>query len=180
MIYPNEKLVLFCDGANLFATSRALGFDVDYSRLRNHFAQKANLIRSYYYTAVLETSPTEHNPLRKMIDWLDYNGWTMVTKNAKEFTNQATGIRKIKGNMDIEIATDMLDAAQYADHLILITGDGDFKYVVSAVQRKGVKVSIVSSIQTSPPMCADELRRQADEFLDLKDFQSEVQRKDRE
>ncbi|PHZ83811.1 NYN domain-containing protein [Paremcibacter congregatus] len=162
--HPNEKLALFIDGSNLFATAKALNFDIDYKRLRNFFAEKGILLRANYYTALLEDQ--EYSPLRPLVDWLDYNGYTLVTKPTKEFTD-AKGERKIKGNMDMELAIDMMGMAEHVDHMVLFSGDGDFRRLVEAVQRRGVRVTVVSSTKTNPPMIADELRRQADNFIEI-------------
>ena len=175
--HPNEKAALFIDGANLYAASRSLGFDVDYRRLLDHFASRSNLIRAYYYSALLDTE--EYSPLKPLTDWLAYNGYTLVTKPAKEFTD-ATGRRRIKGNMDIELAIDMLEMAPYLDHVILFSGDSDFRRLVEAAQRRGVRVSVISTIRTSPPMIADELRRQADQFVELAEISSEFTRRQTE
>ena len=159
-----EKIALFIDGANLYATARALGFDIDYKRLLKEFKDKGTLVRAFYYTALVEDQ--EYSSIRPLIDWLDYNGYRVVTKPTKEFTD-ATGRRKIKGNMDIELAIDALELAPFLDHVVLFSGDGDFRSLVEALQRKGVRVSVISTVTSQPPMIADELRRQADEFIDL-------------
>jgi uncharacterized LabA/DUF88 family protein len=155
--YEHERTALFIDGANLYSAARSLGFDIDYRRLLKVFREKGRLVRAYYYTALVEDQ--EYSPIRPLIDWLDYNGYTMVTKPTKEFTD-AMGRRKLKGNMDIELAIDVLEMAEHLDHVILFSGDGDFRRLVEAVQRKGLRVSVVSTIKSSPPMVADELRRQ--------------------
>lgn len=172
-IYPTEKVALFIDGANLYAAARTLGFDIDYRKLRGEFAKQGTLVRAFYYTALLEDQ--EYSPLRPLVDWLDYNGFTMVTKAAKEFVGH-DGRRKVKGNMDIELAVDLMEAAEFIDHAIVFSGDGDFRSVIEAVQRKGVRCTVVSSIKTQPPMIADELRRQADQFVELVDLQSMIAR----
>ena len=171
--YPQERLALFIDGANLYAAARALGFDIDYKKLLQEFSKRGVLVRAYYYTALLEDR--EFSPLRPLVDWLDYNGYTLVTKPAREFTD-ATGRRKVKGNMDIEIAIDMLEIAPSVDHIVLFSGDGDFRRLVEAVQRRGRRVTVVSTLRTQPAMAADELRRQADNFVDLTDLQSLIAR----
>ena len=163
----NERVALFIDGVNNHSAAQALGFDIDYQRLLSLFREKGRLVRAYYYTALVEDQ--EYSPIRPLIDWLDYNGYTMVTKPTKEFTD-AMGRRKIKGNMDIELAIDMLEMAEHLDHVILFSGDGDFRRLVEAVQRRGLRVSVVSTIKSSPPMVADELRRQADDFIELSDL----------
>lgn len=171
--YKNEKTALFIDGANLHATVRALRIDIDYRRLLEMFASEVQLIRAFYYTALLEDQ--EVSPLRPLVDWLDYNGFTLVTKPAKEFTDPS-GRKKIKGNMDIELAIDMLTMAPYLDHAILFSGDGDFRSLIEAVQRKGLRVTVVSTVRTNPPMIADELRRQADRFIDIATLQPRIGR----
>ena len=175
--YPAERIGLFIDGSNLYAAARSLGFDIDYKKLLDHFAENGRLIRAFYYTALIEDQ--EYSPIRPLVDWLDYNGYTMVTKPTKEFTD-AMGRRKIKGNMDIELAIDMLELADKIDHAVLFSGDSDFRRLVEAVQRRGVRVSVVSSIRTSPPMVADELRRQADQFVELADIAPEFTRRQME
>jgi uncharacterized LabA/DUF88 family protein len=171
--YSDERVALFIDGSNLYAAARALGFDIDYKRLLDLFEKQGRLIRAFYYTALVEDQ--EYSPIRPLVDWLDYNGYTMVTKPTKEFTD-VSGRRKIKGNMDIELAIDVMDMAVNLDHAVIFSGDGDFRRLVEAVQRRGVRVSVVSTVRSSPPMVADELRRQADEFIELQELQSEIQR----
>ena len=170
---PQERVGLFIDGANLYAAARSLGFDIDYKRLREEFAGKGRLIRALYYTALVEDQ--EYSPIRPLVDWLDYNGYTLVTKPTKEFTD-AMGRRKVKGDMDIEIAVDMMELSGALDHIVLFSGDGDFRRVVEAVQRKGVLVTVVSTIRSQPPMIADELRRQADNFIELQDLETLIAR----
>lgn len=173
LFYPEERIALFIDGANLHAAARALAFDIDYKRLLELFGTKGRLIRAFYYTALIEDQ--EYSPIRPLVDWLDYNGYTMVTKPTKEFTD-AMGRRKIKGNMDIELAIDVMEMAQYLDHIVIFSGDGDFRRLVEAVQRKGVRVTVVSTTRSTPPMVADELRRQADVFVELQELAPQIMR----
>lgn len=171
--YPNERVALFIDGANLYATARALDFDIDYRKLLTYFSGRCQMIRAFYYTALLENE--EYSPIRPLVDWLDYNGYTMVTKPTKEFTD-SSGRRKIKGNMDIELTIDVMEMAERLEHVVLFSGDGDFRRMVEAVQRKGVRVTVVSTVQSQPPMIADELRRQADIFIDLNTIRKDIGR----
>jgi uncharacterized LabA/DUF88 family protein len=164
MFDEREKIALFIDGANLYATAKALGFDIDYRRLLKEFSAKGYLLRAFYYTALAEDQ--EYSSIRPLIDWLAYNGYKVVTKPTKEFYD-STGRRKVKGSMDIELAVDAMGLAEYVDHIVLFSGDGDFRSLVEAIQRRGRKVSVVSTLQTQPAMVADELRRQADHFIDL-------------
>jgi uncharacterized LabA/DUF88 family protein len=169
--YPTERIALFIDGANLYATAKALGFDIDYKRLLALFRTKGLLVRALYYTALAEEQ--EYSSIRPLIDWLDYNGYTMVTKPTKEFTD-SLGRRKVKGNMDIELTVDAMQLVDHLDHVILFSGDGDFRSLVAALQRKGRRVSVISTLQTTPAMVADELRRQADQFIDLADLEPQI------
>ena len=171
--YDDERVGLFIDGANLYAAARALGFDIDYKRLLSVFRKQGRMIRAFYYTALVDDQ--EYSPIRPLVDWLDYNGYTMITKPTKEFTD-AAGRRKIKGNMDLELATDVLEMAERLDHIVIFSGDGDFRCVVEAAQRKGVRVSVVSTVKSAPPMVADELRRQADNFIELQDIADQIAR----
>src|SRR5664279_1098595 len=173
MSSPSNKIALFIDGANLYATAKTLGVDIDYKRLLKEFQSRGTLVRAFYYTAIIEDQ--EYSSIRPLIDWLDYNGYTVVTKATKEFID-ASGRRKVKGNMDIELAVDAMEMAEHLDHIVLFSGDGDFRSLVEAIQRKGVRVSVVSTITTQPPMVADELRRQADEFIDIVQLVSKIGR----
>ncbi len=171
--YPTDRTALFIDGANLYSAAKALNADLDFRKLVETWRAKAVLVRAYYYTAVIEGE--EFSPIKPLVDWLDYNGFTVVTKPVKRFTD-AQGHTRTKGNMDIEIAVDMLELAPHLDHLVLFSGDGDFRRVVQAVQARGVRVSVVSTMKTQPPQIADELRRQADVFIDLSDLLAEIGR----
>lgn len=171
--YEEEKLALFIDGSNLYAAAKALDFDIDYKLLLNWAASRGRLVRAFYYTALIEDQ--EYSPIRPLVDWLDYNGYSMVTKPTKEFID-AQGRRKIKGNMDIELAIDMMELADHVDHIMLFSGDGDFRRLLEAVQRKGVRVTVVSTVKSSPPMVADELRRQADHFFELDALAAHISR----
>ena len=168
-----ERIALFIDGANLYATAKSLGFDIDYKRLLKEFQSRGKLIRAFYYTALVEDQ--EYSSIRPLVDWLDYNGFAVVTKPTKEFVD-SLGRRKVKGNMDIELAVDAMEIAPHIDQMVLFSGDGDFRSLVEALQHKGKRVSVVSTLTTNPPMVADELRRQADQFIDLAHLQEEIGR----
>jgi uncharacterized LabA/DUF88 family protein len=167
------KIALLIDGANLHATSKTLGFDIDYKRLLKEFQSRGTLLRAIYYTAIIEDQ--EYSSIRPLIDWLDYNGYTVVTKATKEYID-ASGRRKVRGNMDIELAVDALELAEHVDQIVLFSGDGDFRPLVGALQRRGVRVTVVSTISCQPPLIADDLRRQADVFTDLMELKSKVGR----
>ncbi len=173
IFYKEERLALFIDGANLYAAARSLGFDIDYKRLLELFAKKGRLIRAFYYTMLVEDQ--EYSPIRPLIDWLDYNGYTMVTKPIKEFSD-SQGRRKAKGSVDIDLAVDALEMTDKVDHILLFSGDGDFRRLVEAIQRKGVRVTVVSTVKAHPPMVADDLRRTADNFIELQELAPHIQR----
>ncbi len=177
MFYKDERLVLLIDGANLFGAMKALGFDIDYKLLRLEFMRRGRLLRAFYYTALLENE--ENSSIRPLVDWLSYNGFAMVTKPAKEFID-GQGRRRVKGNMDVEIAVDAMELAPHVDHVVLFSGDGDFRPLVEGLQRQGVRVSVVSTIRSQPPMIADELRRQADNFIELDELKDVIGRPPRE
>src|SRR3982074_3306764 len=168
-----NRTALFIDGANLYSTAKALGFDIDYKLLLKEFQSHGTLVRAFYYTAVTEDQ--EFSSVRPLLDWLDYNGFTVVTKPTKEFID-ANGYRKVKGNMDIELTVDAMELTDRVDQIVLFSGDGDFRSLVKAVQRRGVRVTVVSTISSQPPMIADELRRPADVFTDLVELQSKLGR----
>jgi uncharacterized LabA/DUF88 family protein len=162
-----NRIALFIDGANPHATARTLGFDIDFKRLLKEFEGRGSLLRAFYYTAVIEDQ--EYSSLRPLTDWLSYNGYTVVTKAVKEF-------RKVTANMNIELTIDAMDLADQIDQMVLFSGNGDFRSLVEAVQRRGVRVTVISTISSQPPMIADELRRQADVFTDLAELQSKLGR----
>jgi len=171
--YPTDKIALFIDGANLYSAARSLNFDIDYKKLLDEFRKRGILIRAYYYTALVEDQ--EYSPIRPLVDWLDYNGFSLVTKAAREYTD-STGRKRYRGDMDIEIAVDMMEMAGRADHLVLFSGDGDFRRLVEAIQQKGVRVTVVSTVKSQPPMASDDLRRQCDAFVDLADLSTIIGR----
>ncbi|HYD88511.1 MAG TPA: NYN domain-containing protein [Vitreimonas sp.] len=177
LIHPDERVALFIDGANLYSAAKGLTFDIDYRKLLDEFRKHGRFVRAYYYTALVEDQ--DFSPIRPLVDWLDYNGYTLVTKPAKEYTD-ANGRRRFKGDMDVELAVDLMQAAAFADHAFLFSGDGDFLAAIEAVQRKGMRVSVVSTIKSNPPMASDDIRRAADNFVDLADLANLIGRPPRE
>jgi uncharacterized LabA/DUF88 family protein len=165
--YATDRIALFIDGANLYSAAKGLNIDIDFKKLLDEFQKRGVLVRAYYYTAIVEDQ--DYSPIRPLVDWLDYNGFTVVTKAAKEFTD-SNGRKRHRGDMDVDLAVDMLEMASHADHMVLFSGDSDFRRLIEAVQRKGVRVTVVSTVRSQPPMASDELRRQADTFVDLSDL----------
>jgi len=173
MFYQQERTALFIDGANLYGAARNLDFDIDYKKLLQLFRDKTQLVRAYYYTVLIEDQ--EYSPIRPLVDWLDYNGYTLVTKPAKEHTDP-TGRRRIRNSINVEMAVDMLELSDRLDHIVLFSGDGGFRRAIEAIQRRGPRVTVVSTLRTNPPLAADEIRRQADSFVDLTELRSEIER----
>ena len=165
--YQNERVALFIDGANLYSAAKTVGVEIDYRKLLEEFRKRGRLIRAYYYTALVEND--DYSPIRPLVDWLQYNGFNVITKSAREFTDR-DGRRRVKGDMDVEITVDMMNLANHLDHIVLFSGDGDLRSVVQAVKDKGVRVSVVSTVKSQPAMISDELRRTADAFIDLVDL----------
>jgi uncharacterized LabA/DUF88 family protein len=165
------KIAVFIDGPNLHGAARTLGFEIDYRLLLKEFQSRGTLVRAYYYTTIIEDQ--EYSAIRPLVDWLDYNGYTVVTKPTKEFLDES-GRRRVKGNMDIELAVDAMEISAHVDEMVLFSGDGDFRSLVEAIQRRGVRVTVVSTMQ--PALIADELRRRADVFLDLRELQPRIAR----
>lgn len=177
MFYRHERLALFIDGSNLYSASRALGFDIDYKKLKDEFSNRGELVRAYYYTVLAEND--DYSPVKPLVDWLNYNGYSIVSKPAKEYID-ASGKRRFKGKIEVELCVDALEIAAHVQHIVLFSGDGDFKPLVAALQRMGIRVTIVSTVQCSPPMVADDLRRQADKFIELADLEETIGRPQRE
>jgi uncharacterized LabA/DUF88 family protein len=164
-----NKIALFIDGAHLHATSKSLGFDIDFKRLLQEYESRGTLLRALYYTAIIQDQ--EYSTIRPLIDWLDYNGYTVVSKPAREL-DDGEGRRKVKRSMSIELVIDALELSDHIDHIVLFSGDGDLRSLVEAVQRRGVYVTVVSTLS----MIADPLRRQADVFTDLVELKSKIGR----
>ena len=168
----SDRIALFIDGANLYATCKALGFDIDYKRLIEEFQRRGTLVRAFYYTVIFEDQ--EYSSIRPLVDWLDYNGYTVVTKTTKDI--EVGGRRKARANMNVELAVDAMGLREQIDQMVLFSGDGDLRSLIAAVQRHGVQVTVVSTIANQTIMIADGLRRQADVFVDLRELQAKIGR----
>ncbi|TYL99167.1 NYN domain-containing protein [Bradyrhizobium rifense] len=168
-----EKIALFLDGEDLHLSAKALGFELDYRKLLEKFRSRGTILRAIYYIAIAQSQ--EQSSIRPLVDWLAYNGFSIVSKSAKEYVD-AGGRLKVRGNMRIELAVDAMALAEQLDEIVLFSGSGDFQPVVKAVQRRGVRVTVVSTIATSPALAADVLRRQADCFVDLANLRSDCAR----
>jgi uncharacterized LabA/DUF88 family protein len=168
-----DRIALFIDGPGLHYAAKNLGFDIDYRRLLQEFSRFGRVLRAFFYTGTREAD--KFNSARPLIDWLEYNGFTVRAKSVKEF-DDGEGRRKMKRNIGVDLAVDALEIAALVDHIFLFSGDGDLRVVAAAMQRKGVRISVVSSLRTQPPMIADELRRQADNFIELEVLRKSIER----
>lgn len=168
-----DRFALFIDGRNLCAAAKSIGLTIDYKRLLEEFSRRGRMTRAFYYTAVDESN--DDPVMRALVDWLDYNGFSVVAKPAKAFIDRF-GHRRVRASTDIELVVDALAMAKHLDHAVLFSGDGNFRALVEALQRKGVRVSVVSTIKGQNAIAASELRRQADEFIDLTDLAPELVR----
>jgi len=175
--YKDERIALFIDGANLYAAARALGLEIDFRKLLKEFQTRGRLVRANYYTSLVEND--DYSPIRPLVDWLSYNGFNVVKKPAREFVDRE-GRKRVRGNMDVEIAVDMMGAAAWCDHIVLFSGNGDFRRLIEAVKAQGVRVSVVSTLNATPPMISDDLRREADAFIELQDLGELIARPRRE
>lgn len=171
--HSDERIVVMIDGVNLNATHKALGFDIDFKNLLAYFRSRGRLVKALFYTTVFEHH--EYSSVRPFVDWLEYNGFTLVTKPAREIID-AEGRRWIRGRMHVEMVVDAIRLADAVDHIVLFAGEGGFRSLVEAIQQMGKRVTVVSTLQSRPPMVADELRRQADQFVDLAELESLIGR----
>lgn len=176
MFYPDENLALFVDGPNFYSTARTLCFDVDYKRLLETFQSKGRLLRASYFTPLVEGD--EHVAVRPLVDWMQYNGWNVVTKRAKTYVGE-DGRSRTKGNIDVEIAVEAMKLAPTIAHAVLFTGNRDFVPLVAFLQERGTRFTVVSSMRTQPQMISDDLRRQADAFMELDQLRDSIARKPR-
>ncbi len=174
-IKEGQRVCVLIDGPSFFATHRALGFDVDFRKLLGHFEENAELHRAIYFTAVSEGD--DYTPVKPLVDWLSYNGFRLVSKPLREFT-EASGRRRTKGALTVEIAVEMLENSAFAEHLLLFSGDGELAYAVEAVQRRGCRVTVVSSVKPEAMTVSDDLRRVADRFVDLADVKDIIFKRD--
>ncbi|RUT26750.1 NYN domain-containing protein [Asaia sp. W19] len=174
MFEKSDRTAVFIDGSSLYYTAKSVGFEVDYRRLLKYFRTNTNLLRAYYYAAIPETE--EYSPLKPLTDWLAYNGYRLVSKAAREFTDHS-GRRRLKGNMDVELAVDLMELAEHIDHAVIFSGDSDLRRAVEAIQRRGVRVTAVSSLRASPALIGDDLRRQVDHFVELGEIAAEFTRR---
>ena len=164
MFYKDERLAVLIDGPHFMSAASALGMDIDYKLLRAEFAKRGKLLRISHYHPVREDN--ELMPIRPLLDWLQYNGFDLVTKPIREFTDE-TGVTRRKANLDVEIAVDAIMIAEKVDHIILLAGSGDLSHLVQNLRTKGVRVTIVSTLRGPSSMVSDNLRRLADNFIEL-------------
>jgi uncharacterized LabA/DUF88 family protein len=171
--YSPERIGLFIDGADLYSIRRLIGLDIDYLKFLDFFRARGRLVRAYYYTTVIYEP--QYARLRSQFEWMSYNGFYMVTKPAQETTDDF-GRRHLRNRMDVELATDMMEMAPYLDHIMLVSGAGELRPAVAAVQRRGVHVTLISALNARPPLLDPELHRQADTVEDLRSMAPAIAR----
>lgn len=169
----NEPTAVLIDGYNTLSTTKLLKFDIDFRKLLNLFQNKTRLVKIYYF-ASLRDNPADHDPMIPVIQWMMYNGYNVISKKMNEFMN-IDNIQS-KGNMDVEISVTVLEMVKSVDHIVLFTGDENFRFLIEAVQRMGTRITVCSSMQCQPQIMSDDLRRQADNFIELNNLKSEIQR----
>lgn len=167
-----ERAALLIDGANIYAAGRSLDISIDFKSLLQLFQENMYVIHAYYFTALHEVDGRIQ--LKQLVDWLDYNGYIVISKMAKEIT-RADGSVRVKGNMDVEIVVTALKLANFIDHIILATGDGDFVPLVRELQQRGTRVSVLSTIGGNSPIAADEIRKAANHFIDLEELATTIE-----
>lgn len=172
--YPTEKTIVFIDGPDLHGIARSTGVDIDFKKLKSFFQDRTHLVRAFYYTTVVVQD--QHATIKPLVDWLEYNGFTLVTKPAK-IRIGSDGRQHMNTNMRVELAVDALEFSQMADHVVLFSSDSAYCHLVATLQRRGKRVSIVSTLANNGAAVADDLRRQADQFIDLVDIAPSIRRK---
>jgi len=172
MFYTSERLGLFIDGFSLFQTSRAMEMQVDYKALHDLFAAKSRLMRAQYFATEHDHNADEFNPQRATLDWLKYNGFDVKTIRTRSFTG-TDGETRYRGNPSVLMTCNALQQAEHIDHAVLFTGNADFEPLINTLQERGTRVSVASSIRTTN-LCSDNLRRAADNFIDLEDLRGQI------
>ena len=172
--YKDERVALFVDGQNFYVTQKVLSFEVDYKQLLTLFRSRAHLIRAYYYTTLNED--LEFVSIKPLVDWLGYNGYSVVTKPARFFVD-SSGQKRARTSSLIDIAVEAMRIADSVDHIVLMTGDGELCSLVSALQDRGKRVMVISTLESSSGLVSDDLRRRADQFVDLASLQPLIGRR---
>lgn len=199
---PFERLAIFIDGSNFrHATFNAFGMRVDYSRLLRYFSRDAFLIRAYYYTGEWDDAAISYylrhvNPAdpaavradlerqrdadRRFWRFLDRSGFRVVRKPVRVFRD-AQGDVRVKADLDLELAIDMLTLAEKCDTQVLVSGDGDFVPLVNAVAARAVRVVVLSTqaeeaFQNAHYRASDDLLDAADEFLSIESVRPHIER----
>jgi len=171
MFYKNEALAIIIDGASIHSASQSVDLQIDWHTFLTEFQNRGHLIRAIYATPIFEDEG-EHNPLRPLIDWLDYNGFTTITRTARKEADDNGRFRIKNGNIHVDVTLAAIRLAKKADHIVLFSGDGSYEPLVKELKRMNVRVSVCCAKKSA----ADGLRRNADEFIDLEDIRGLVGR----
>lgn len=156
---------MLIDGPSIYQICRSLDVEIDYQALRSIFADAGYLVQARYYTTILNDQL--YSPLRPLIDWLSYNGFIVVTRTMKA-GQDSEQCRRLDHGIVVALAVDAIEISSRLDHVILFTGNGDFLRLVQLLQRRTVRTTVVGTVNGPSSMSSDELRRQADTFVDLR------------
>lgn len=203
---PHQRVAVFIDGWNFrYATYESFGLRVDYTKLLRYFAENTVLVRAYFYTGEWDdsaisryariTSPddplTKQREMEQQRDgerafwrFLNRNGYRVVRKPVRVMTPDEEGTPKMKADLDLEIAIDMLTLAEKCDRIVLVSGDGDFAPLVDAVAKRGVRVAVVSTqadeaFRNARYRASDDLLDAADEFIPIESIRKFIEREQR-
>jgi uncharacterized LabA/DUF88 family protein len=161
--FDRGRVVVFIDGANLFYAASHLGIEIDYAKLLQRLVGKAYLLHAFFYTGVDPDNDKQH----KFLLWMQRSGFRVISKNVAQFPD---GSRK--ANLDVEIAVDMMRLSEHFDTAVLVSGDGDFAYVVNTLAYQGVRVEVVGL----RCMTSDQLISVADCYIDIHSLKQQIQK----
>jgi uncharacterized LabA/DUF88 family protein len=173
VVRPSDRVAMFVDGANMDGACRRAGYFVDYRKAREFFLAGGLFNAAYYYIADFTAS----DPLQqRFLDFLARSGYIVRRRPVKVLSDEETGERFIKGNLDTEIVLDMLNTVDNYDVAFLFSGDSDFERAVDLLRSRGKRIYIV----TSARQLSRELMYVADKpiFL-LEDYRDALVRDDR-
>lgn len=167
MIFETERAAVFIDGYGTHYTCKSLGIEIDYRKLSELIRRQTTVIRNYYFTPLVEGQ--DFIAVKPLLDFLQYNGWTTVTRPYKEHyvsTNTA-------------LAVTAMEIAPAIEQAIIFSGNGDFTPLIEALKRRGIHTTVASTVRSEQSYCSDDLRRAADAFIDLDDIRSAISREPR-
>ncbi|HOX26223.1 MAG TPA: NYN domain-containing protein [Candidatus Krumholzibacteria bacterium] len=163
---PLDKVAIFIDGENIHYSAKHLNMRLDYLKLCRRLAGKRRLLRAYFYTAISAQSEGKID----FINFLKLNGFTVVTREVKSFSEPDATNRSVRSALDMELAMDIVNLCPHVDTVILCSGDGDFRPLVEAVARRGKHVEVCALRE----MTSTDLIAAADVYVDLGSLKDEI------